>query len=724
VYDWGSLSCSYVVQGNRLDFLAEVANTSSSETITTVSLRLAALTLPLTSANLDRAVDNTTILGECLLLGGNCSISLGNWEVKNPVSVWLGGPTAAGEYPVKLTVPGEKRPHHPIVDDANFVVPGRPVAPGQKDAYHVSLSFGAPGASLAELCPEVLSNVAGQRPLEIDWKDRRPIGAMFLADSFKKWPTNPRGYLFGKGAREDVTTPEGRTAFGAALLHRGDQVVASLKAMNAQGVVVWDLEGQELWQPVSYLGDPRLLSKLSPEMDQFADAFFKKFTEAGLRTGICIRPTEVYWSDTLQRWNQREVRDPVQTISDKIDYAQKRWGCTLFYFDSNVFGKQGFMTREQDAEMKEVPVVFPLNMLEALHKKHPDVMLFPEWRTATSYLVSMPYCSPNVRQYGTPPAIRAVYPEAASFVYIEDQTLTDNWETYLNNVVGGDIVSFFDYPGTASIDLVKSLYEEAGFRKQGMPASVKGASFGQRLALVHDPDARTRYFTASSLAKEESPKAYQALIDLLDDADVVVRKNALVALAQTPAPKDASVDNLSARLVTMIRNQPVLAPFAADALGELGAVAPAVDLFHGNNLSQQMDGMRALSKLSGPDPKAVEALTLLTKSAQDVVREHAAAVLGQIRATQAVPLLISMLNDEDEFVSVAAVKALGEMPRESVQVAIEPLVKLFERHYRTVVVYSYRVKIDEALRDITGEKLPQDAAWWEQWLASHPAGQP
>jgi len=131
-----------------------------------------------------------------------------------------------------------------------------------------------------------------------------------------------------------------------------------------------------------------------------------------------------------------------------------------------------------------------------------------------------------------------------------------------------------------------------------------------------------------------------------------------------------------------------------------------------------------LSKLPSPDPKAVEALTVLAKSDQAAIRECATAALGQLRATQATPLLMSMLDDKDENVSMAAVKALGEMPPDSVKIAIEPLVKLFDRNYTTGVIYSYRTKIDAALRNITGEKLPQDPAWWKQWLGRHSASQP
>ena len=74
-------------------------------------------------------------------------------------------------------------------------------------------------------------------------------------------------------------------------------------------VIVWDLEGQEKPHCISYVGDPRKLPQVAPEMDRFADAFMKKFRDAGFRTGLTLRPTDYYEPTPGKRdWTHREVK--------------------------------------------------------------------------------------------------------------------------------------------------------------------------------------------------------------------------------------------------------------------------------------------------------------------------------------------------------------------------------------------------------------------------------
>ncbi len=70
-------------------------------------------------------------------------------------------------------------------------------------------------------------------------------------------------------------------------------------------------------------------------MDTAADEFFKKFLDAGLRTGICIRPSKII-SNLKGGWQHQQTEDHVGDLADKIAYAKKRWGCSIFYMDTNV----------------------------------------------------------------------------------------------------------------------------------------------------------------------------------------------------------------------------------------------------------------------------------------------------------------------------------------------------------------------------------------------------
>ena len=195
-----------------------------------------------------------------------------------------------------------------------------------------------------------------------------------------------------------MTTEAGLKTFGEELMNYADICIARLKEMNAQGIIVWDIEGQQYPHYISYIGDPRQIGKLSPEMDRFSDAFMKRFLDAGLKTGISIRPTEVFeqfpGKQTYNRYWHREVKDPVALMSEKIAYARKRWGCTIFYLDSNVFGED-FLSAEQKKSFRGVPFVMPTAMIAALQKQHPDCLIIPEWSNEDYYQFSAPYSSPN-----------------------------------------------------------------------------------------------------------------------------------------------------------------------------------------------------------------------------------------------------------------------------------------------------------------------------------------
>ena len=73
--------------------------------------------------------------------------------------------------------------------------------------------------------------------------------------------------------------------------------------MNAQGFVFWDPEGSENPHPITYIDDPRLSKTLAPEFDEITDAYFKVLKDVGLRTGVCIRPTQVYCDEAKKKWD-------------------------------------------------------------------------------------------------------------------------------------------------------------------------------------------------------------------------------------------------------------------------------------------------------------------------------------------------------------------------------------------------------------------------------------
>lgn len=724
-YDWGKVVCTYAVSAHRLDFFIEVTNTSAA-VIDSLNLTLVRLVLQQDRMN-NGSVDNDRVLAVKLLRDAAGLVGLGNWEAKRPVTLSIVPPRGRGaSADIRLIVPAPAQSHHPVVDARFFAQPGRPIPAGASDHYHVSLAFGPARfedftTGLRALCPDLFAHFRAERPMTLKWPDRRTIGTVFLANPMTGWKNNPRGYLFGKGKDNNVNTKEGMEAFRRGLMEYADRCVRILREMDAQGVIVWDLEGAQYWHPITYIGDPRALPRIAPEMDQCADAFFKKFTDAGLRVGLTIRPTEIFYREKERwPWWHRDVKDPLELLSEKIVYVQKRWGCTLFYMDSNVFGS-GWGIKVTD---RRVPWVMPTAIVEALHKRHPDVLVIPEWENAAYYAYSAPYQSSNLRQMSSNHAVQAVYPRAFSIVSTSANLLEQHWDTYLTTVLSGDVLLCTAWYPSAENAAAKLIYLEAEWRRKGVPPAVQGADLHKLSALAKDPAPYVRYYAARALGQCGDVGAAAPLGALLDDPDTLVRKSAVIALGQLKGLKDPG---LVARLAQMLRDagsrrgaKPVarlLRPFLAGALASIGgpAVPVLIEMAGGADTQLRPDAIRALGASRTPDPKAAALLLdLLGKNEKNVqLKEQIARALGQLHAKDAVEPLIALLADKDERVCQAAVIALGEIGDRR---AVKPLIKLFDRPFRTVVVYNIRYQTDDALRRITGQKDLSGKKAWQAWL--------
>ena len=212
------------------------------------------------------------------------------------------------------------------------------------------------------------------QPVRLRWTDRRPIGVLFLASNYHSSATNPRGWFNEPGL--DFTGAGGAERFRAALREYTDRSLAILKRTGAQGVIVWDLEGEQFPHKISFIGDPRTLDRLAPEMAAAADEFFARLHDAGLRIGVTIRPQQLT-IDEFGLPHQNFSLDLKKTLLEKIDYARKRWGATLFYVDSN----SGLWRPDELWQLRRVAAA------------RPDVLLIPEHHGVPYAAFSAPYVS-------------------------------------------------------------------------------------------------------------------------------------------------------------------------------------------------------------------------------------------------------------------------------------------------------------------------------------------
>jgi hypothetical protein len=446
-FGWGSVACTYAADADRLTLRLTVTN-DSPDTLQGIWVRPLLLRFPELPKGWDPAghFPNVSFLpgGPRVHTAdfGAWALAFVNEDLTRPL---IAGLNSASDPPTSRTYPL-------IIRSSNFgwmdeqVTPRmvRPIPAGGRDQYTVSLRFGPSGTAADRLAGDVYRKFAAAYPPRLRWPDRRPIAAVYLSTSEAPYhsPTNPRGWFMDpKGV--DVTTPVGRAAFADRVLRCADESATVMRKTGAQGVIVWDLEGQQYPHATSYLGDPR---SLPAEMEPVADAFFARFKAAGFRTGVTVRPQMPVRPAYGDGVAQVEVADPARNLMDKIGHAKKRWGCTLFYIDSN--GDPN-VPLDEDA-------------IRRVAEAHPDVLLIPEHKTVRYYAYTAPYQSLSyLGVASTPDYVRAVYPEAFS-VIDTSKDVTKHRAALQSAVRRGDILMFNSWPDSPETAEVRAIYEEAG----------------------------------------------------------------------------------------------------------------------------------------------------------------------------------------------------------------------------------------------------------------------
>lgn len=291
-------------------------------------------------------------------------------------------------------------------------------------------------------------------PPSFHWPDRRPIGSLFLARASPGWTGNPRGW-FGAGDL-DIASGPGRGQFRQRLQGLAEACIGNLRAANAQGIIIWDLEGEQYPHPSgSFVGDPTNLKRIAPEMDEVADDFLRRFRDAGFRVGLCIRPQSLSFRSDGSFRQHEPVLDATalyRELDRKIRYAENRWACTLFYVDSN-FGFQNLGLHW-------------VGIFRRLHAAHPGALLIPEHGSCAYLGVSAPYTSLQAGRSWVGRFFSADGCGASRFHGFRVINVADTPAAALpalaRQVAGGDVLLFRAWVGGQDLALVQAAYGRAG----------------------------------------------------------------------------------------------------------------------------------------------------------------------------------------------------------------------------------------------------------------------
>lgn len=404
------------------------------------------------------------------------------------------------------------------------------ILPGQTKTASFSLRF-TPNLSLApvDFAPEAYAAFNKAYPSVVNWPDRRPIMAWFIADTAKQSAVNPRGYL-----QQPTLDVSNVPNFKAQVLAQAQTIIGLMKArpVQPQGLLIWDLEGEEFTQATTYVGDPRVLSQgYAPEMDATADQLFALFKTAGYKVGITLRPQQLQWGTQLpstckynidndfkdyyinvnnpfgQRffacydpngvnwaliptgnggqtfYQSTQPNSVTALLMSKVAYAHARWGTTLYYVDTAVW---------------HGGAPLPADTFRQLQLAFPDSIFIPEQSSLATMGVSLPFADPKNSSAPTfaPVSWRYAYPNGGIGVYLANCQGTCWTNNYNDFVLGQKIGDMPIYPqptqmSPPQLQQIESMILSA--RSQGSSITVTDSSTGSSYSYQGTPSTIYQY---------------------------------------------------------------------------------------------------------------------------------------------------------------------------------------------------------------------------------------
>jgi hypothetical protein len=443
-FSWGTITTQFSQSGNNLNITATETNSAGSGLILN-GAEIVPLTLhfPQDPANFSGYTQDAITTTGPAVVPADYGSGIVTSVIPNESTPLYGGWTGLGNFAYGVimasTAPYNLPPFYPSVHS--------PVQPGQSFSFTVSLRFTPEGT--AANAQDGYSSFAATYPSQMTWTDKRIIGTAYLASSPSGnanqpggFPTNPRRYFNDPSV--DITTPAGLLIFQDRMLTQAAANVTNAQMMNAQGVITWDIEGEQYPQATSYVCSPDQIATVAPEMESIVsdpnsayhgkkldDSYFATMSSAGLRVGVCLRPQQFVLAPdgTASQVTLTTNAAIIANLENKARYANSRWGVTLFYCDSTVDQYGGTLD----------PAIF-----QQLITDFPSYLFIPEEHTPRYYAYTAPFYTFIFHtDLGTPLSAYNAYPHAfgANLINDADPGLLATYTPQLTqSVVRGDIL--------------------------------------------------------------------------------------------------------------------------------------------------------------------------------------------------------------------------------------------------------------------------------------------
>jgi len=639
-YDWGTLTCQYEPLPDGLRMNVTVEN-SGTQTLTALTANLLSLRSLGEGKNRNPIV-SVEVPAFVFFKGSLGTAIFGVEDQKFPLSLDFGHDKKTDTHQARGGFGGGK-----VVLDG--VQMSESLAPGQKFDFRFILRVGPAGSDPMALGADFLESFRKANPAVLKWPDRRPIFRAFFGGGLPKEQAvanlkNP----------ESVVPPILDEKFRDNLLKKMGGVIEAAKVADAQGVILWDMEGETFPHAITYIGDPRLIRLLNPQMDLVADEAIKKLRDAGLKVGITLRPSRViYDAEKNSARHTHTGVEPFPELDAKIAYAIKRWGCAIFYVDTN------FFWQPYGPEKKWQSGPLSTDIWRKLLAKYPDILFIPEFAFTGDYANVAGYGEADMGNYGVPDMAKALYPDAFRVIVIEDADPAENFDRFAGALAAGNSLMTYGQGKTnLNAVMVKRLHDEVAFEKAGVPAQVAAASPEELIKLLSDKEAGVRFHTARRLAATPEPAAAARLLEMVqaEDEAWTVRRAAVVALGKFSYPPaiPALFGLLDDRAIGLYADA-ARALAGQDASVEELAVEKirAASAVKGrSNVYDQTGAVLVLRKALGRAPTLQEVFTQMPES-ETQNRRALLALIGELRNPESEAFLLPLLS-RPEYAPVAA----------------------------------------------------------------------
>lgn len=621
-YVWGTARYVYEVRPNELRIRVQISNTSTT-TLTQINAHLLNVAELGDGQRLDGP--NFSVEGPALVTGRGAAGALVwyNAAVDRPLTLDLRNNERKGvRESVGCTVSlGGNRI---ILDN---ITAERPIPPGATDEFTVGLRLGA--GDPWELAADLLEDYRRRFPRVLKWNDRRPIVRAFFGGGLPKEQALAR-----LKDPDNALLPEPDPKFQTNFFRKISACIENAKSVNAQGIILWDLEGETFPHAVTYIGDPRLIRILNPQMELVIDEGMRRLKEAGLQVGITIRPSRViYNAEKHTAMHSHTVAgDPLRELDGKIAYARQRWGATIFYIDTNYFWRPYGEAREWKSAQ------IPAAVYRQLLAKYPDILLIPEFGQIAAYDATIPYGEADMGNWGTPELARRIWPEACRVIVIEDADPLVLHDRFVKTVREGNLLMTQVGGGGNNLAAMKRIYEEAA-----TPApDLTGMPVEELLKLALDPAAPWLKRKAALVALADKPHS-GAVAELL--ALVTDRPTGLSHFAGRALVRQGT--NVVPAVMEQIRQQ--TAPWPVSALGEIlvelraADAAPALQDFYTGTPKLPAGTRRELIQLIGRlrNPTSEEfLLTAFRESGMPLAAAEALVRIGSAKGVEEIKAAI------------------------------------------------------------------------------------